>query len=272
MLNYKEHPEILQFESFLRFNHITHFSTTRSGGCSLNTFESFNLSEYSGDQEEHVVENREKLCNILQLNSQKLFVPFQSHGTGIFVIEDHFMDLSEAERKIELQNKDALITARKDVCIGVTTADCVPVLLYAEDKNVIGAVHAGWRGTQQFILQKTVQKMIHDFGCHPSNIHAAIGPSICCEAFEVGDEVYESFQEAGFEMQSISHKNPPTGKYHIDLQEANCQQLINSGVLRQQIEISGICTHTNSDRFFSARKLGIKSGRMLTGICLLSEK
>ncbi len=266
MICYKNHCEILQFKSFTKYTNIIHFSTTRSGGFSRDAFSSFNLSEYSGDSESDVTKNRNKLCEILQLNPVNLFVPFQIHGTEIAVIDKDF--LTNTSQKEKLSGRDALITNLPNVCIGVTTADCVPVLLYSEDQKVVSAVHAGWRGTQQKILQKTVEQMIDNFGCNPEKIHAAIGPSISPASFEVGEEVYCAFKDAGFNMKAISFRHPDTKKHHIDLWKANEQQLSDMRIPGNQIENPGICTLKNNYQFFSARRLGIQSGRMLTGICL----
>ena len=99
----------------------------------------------------------------------------------------------------------------------------------------------------------------------PQDLVAVIGPGISLEAFEVGDEVYNEFASAGFDMSSISrHKD----KWHIDLKECNLQQLVQSGISKENITVSDICTFNTSDRYFSARKLGTNSGRIFTGIVL----
>ncbi len=258
----------LQFASFKTFKNVVHFTTTRQGGCSGGTFGTFNLGYYSGDIREHVDTNRRILCEILAVNPDRLFVPHQMHGTEIVVIGQDFLHIDKKRQTALLEGKDALLTSCRDVCIAVSTADCVPVLLYAADKQVVGAVHAGWRGTCLRIVESTVKKMIAEFGCDPVNIHAAIGPSIGPDAFEVGEEVFLAFRDSGFDMGAIAFVHPDTGKYHINLWEANYLQLTAAGIPRQQIEIAGICTRNYSDIFFSARGLGTDSGRMLTGICL----
>lgn len=97
---------------------------------------------------------------------------------------------------------------------------------------------------------------------------ACIGPGISLSAFEVGDEVYEAFRKNGFQMDYISEWKPDTHKYHIDLWAANRLQLLDFGVPSAQVETAGICTYTRHEEFFSARRLGIKSGRLLSGIML----
>ena len=97
---------------------------------------------------------------------------------------------------------------------------------------------------------------------------AGIAPSIGPEAFEVGEEVVDAFREAGFEMSCILKRDADTGKAHIDLWEANRLQLLTEGLSVGNIELAGICTYAHPDEFFSARRLGIKSGRILSGIFL----
>ena len=102
-----------------------------------------------------------------------------------------------------------------DVCVAVSTADCVPVLLYAPDRKVVAAVHAGWRGTVLHIARKAASLMIEAYDCDPTQLVAGIGPSISQAAFEVGEEVVKAFQMAGFPMERILRRNAETQKAHM---------------------------------------------------------
>lgn len=109
------------------------------------------------------------------------------------------------------------------------------------------------------------------FGTHPERLRAVIGPSISEAAFEVGDEVYDAFVAANFPMSTIAHRCPCNNggsKWHIDLWAANVLSLEQSGVKLEHIHVSGICTYTHHDTFFSARRLGVDSGRIYSGIML----
>lgn len=152
-----------------------------------------------------------------------------------------------------------------DVCIGVSTADCIPILLYDPEHHAAAAVHAGWRGTVMRIAEKSIRQMTLDYGTRPELLEAVIGPGISQEAFEVGDEVYDAFREAGFPMSEIARKQE---KWHIDLWAANYLQLENCGLRINHIQVSGICTYRHCEEYFSARRLGIASGRIFTGIIL----
>ena len=244
------------------------FSTTRRGGVSQGNYGEFNINEYCGDFAQHVAENRKRLAAELGVTTDHIIMPHQVHGVEVRNIAGEFLTMPENIRKMVLEGVDAVMTDQKGVCIGVSTADCIPVLLYDEEHHAVAAIHAGWRGTVKQIVAKTVEYMIARHGCDPSLMLAGIAPSICKESFEVGDEVAEAFRATGVDMNCIMERNARTGKAHIDLWEANRMQLLQSGLQPEQIEVSGICTYQHPDDFFSARRLGIKSGRILSGIMI----
>ena len=230
------------------------FSSTRHGGCSEGNYGEFNINRYCGDRPEHIARNLEALKETLGV--EHVIMPHQTHSTEVRVIESPLPLGSET-----LEGVDALVTDFPDICIGVSTADCIPILLYDEAHHAVAAIHAGWRGTVKRIAQKTVETMIQTYGTRPADVRAVIGPGISLEAFEVGDEVYEEFREAGFPMESIARRE---AKWHIDLPLCNRQQLEETGV--RQVEMSGICTYRQVGDYFSARRLGINSGRIFTAI------
>ena len=269
MISLTEDHSVLTFESLLSVApRVTSFTTSRHGGFSQGKYASFNPSPYSGDDEVAVKRNLEKLENSLPEHPVQLFRPRQVHGVETRVIDASFLSLTEEEQKLRLTGVDALIAALPGYAVCVSTADCVPIVLYDRCNNVVAAVHAGWRGTVKRILRRVLQMMNSLYGTVGEDIFAAIGPSISLKAFEVGEEVYDEFQNAGFDMSSISVWNDKTNKHHMDLWKANSLQLEDFGVSRASIEISGICTYTQCEDFFSARRLGKQSGRILTGIMI----
>ena len=158
------------------------------------------------------------------------------------------------------------MTDLRGIAIGVSTADCVPILIYDTRHHVAAAIHAGWRGTVQRIAEMAIEEMTRVYGTRGSDCKAVIGPSISRENFEVGDEVYETFRAEGFNTEQIYSKQ--NGKWHIDLWECNRLQLLSKTIDAHNIHVAGICTYQSSDRFFSARRLGIQSGRLFSGIIL----
>jgi len=187
----------------------------------------------------------------LGLKMEDLGLPRQTHS-------DHVMWICKAGRP---EDTDAVISDTPGLCICVKTADCIPILIYDSNKRIVAAIHAGWRGTVSKIVSKTIEKM----NSLPENLHAIIGPGISLQAFEVGNEVYEAFHEAGFPMERISKKYQ---KWHIDLWEANRWLLEENGI--QDIFIAGQCTYNNLDKFYSARRETINTGRNFNGIMIRS--
>ena len=244
---------------------VTAFSSTRHGGSSQGNYGEFNVNRYCGDDSEAIARNRKALCKELGIRDSRLVMPHQVHGTGISQIGKTFFLLSEDIRSTALEGVDALITDVKDVCIGVSTADCIPIIIYDPQHQAAGVVHSGWRGTVANIAGHAVQSMQIAYHSRPEDMKAVIGPGISLDNFEVGDEVYEQFSEAGYPMDQIARRDE---KWHIDLWKCCRLQLEASGLPSNQIQTAGICTYAQSDDYFSARKLTVNSGRILTGIIL----
>lgn len=259
--------KMLGYELMKAYPNISCFSTTRHGGYSEGEYASFNCNAYCGDKPEHVLRNREMLCRLLPSELVGLIIPHQTHSNCVRVIDHTYINKCKEEQTAGLEGVDALVTGFPGYCLCVSTADCIPVLLYDDRNRVIAAIHAGWRGTVVRIVEKTLSIMAERYGTEGRNVTACIGPGISQKAFEVGDEVYEAFREAGFDMDLIGRKE---AKWHIDLWEANRQQLLAHGVKPENIEIAGICTYANNADFFSARRQGICSGRILSGIMMCS--
>ncbi len=168
----------------------------------------------------------------------------QVHGDKIYLF-DKLKDLPHLQRAAG----DALVTSLKGRPIAVRTADCVPILL-AHPEGIVAAVHAGWRGTLGRILQKTLQKMRKKYGLQLQQIRIAMGPAICKNCYQVGDEVANSFRKGG-QGQFIQPSSKP--KYLLDLKEANFFQALEEGVPSHQIEIRKECTLCEVEKFYSHR-------------------
>ena len=176
---------------------VTTFSTTRQGGVSTgDAYASFNINPYCGDTAESVEANRALLCQTLGIDDSHLVMPHQTHGIDSRIISAEFCALPASVRAMILEGVDAVMTNEKGLCIGVSTADCVPVLLFDPVHQAVCAVHAGWRGTVARVTHKAVVDMKTAFGTLPADLKAVIGPAISMSAFEVGDEVYEQFAAA----------------------------------------------------------------------------
>lgn len=195
-----------------------------------------------------------------------VITPHQVHGIKVAVVRDPNIT------RDELEGYDALITNLKGCAIGVRTADCIPVLLYDPVHEAIAAIHSGWRGTLNRISQKTIMKMTENFGTNPNDILAAIGPGICRNCFQVGEEVVNGFKGNGIDLAPIYSWEGPKqndgsmrGGHHLDLPEANRLLLIDSGVKPENIQVFSTCTFEDR-RFYSARRDGAECGRNINVI------
>ncbi|MES2730411.1 MAG: peptidoglycan editing factor PgeF [Bacteroidota bacterium] len=254
-------PSLYQFPLLTPFPSLIHFVSGRHGGVSEGELGTLNLGFRVADNPQHVTENRRRLAASLGIAADQLVFPAQTHSARVQVVK--------ADTSIEdLADTDALITQITGRCICVMSADCTPILLYDPVKQAVGAVHAGWRGTVSKILTHTVQAMQEHFGTQPAHLLVGIGPSISPEMYEVGQEVLEAVKQAYGSTQGLITRENGVGKGFFNLWEANRQQLLELGVPVASIEVSGICTYQQSDRFFSARKSANRAGRFAAGIML----
>ena len=188
---------------------------------------------------------RKLLSSLINLDPNKIVSPQQVHSSEVKVVD--------APGKIPFT--DAIISTSKSVVLSIQVADCIPLYLADPDNNVIGIVHAGWRGIEKGIVANSINKMI-TLGADNNRIIAYIGPSIqkCC--FEIGPEVAKKFP-INFQINSSYDRS------FLDLQKLTKIILINNSISYNNIISSNECTKCNSDKYFSYRNTGLKSGRMI---------
>jgi len=219
----------------------------------------FSLALHTQENPNEILQNRDILKQ--HYPNMNFIVANQTHSANIKVIQDcnemGWKNLNDA-----IKHCDALITNQKNVMLTILTADCVPILLLDPIENVVAAVHAGWKGTQQEILLKTVEKMQKTFNCNTKNILAGIAPSIgkCC--YEVDWNVAQHFEKI---ENAYTKQNE---KYMLDLPLINKTQLLQAGLLETNIEMSHVCTACEVEYYFSYRKEGGCSGRFMSMVGL----
>ncbi|WP_175552502.1 peptidoglycan editing factor PgeF [Tangfeifania diversioriginum] len=245
--------KLITYQKFGPYSNLIAFSTTKS------TFSGRSNLRFTGNEPGLVQKKREQLANVLDINACQLVFPRQTH-TNCVVNLNHIPEN-------EISETDALVTNQPGICLCVQTADCVPVLLFDPDNRAIAAVHAGWRGTVTKIATLTVKKMNRLYGSLPQNLLAVIGPSIGPEVYEVGSEVVKEVRQNIPNPEKTLHKNP-TGSFHLNLWEANRQLVLAAGLSNENIEISGECTFKENKKYYSARREGIETGRIVSGIML----
>ena len=249
---HKNH-ELIYYKIFSGYENVVAFTSTKQ------TFDVVN-PRFTGDTKDIFENNRILLAEKLMIKPEQLIFPRQTHTNCVAEI----LDIPENE----IKETDALVTNQTGICLCVQTADCVPILLFDPINNVVAAVHAGWRGTVKKIVEIAVQKMVVKYNSSPENIVAAIGPSISPDIYEVGNEVVEEVKKSIPNAEILLHKNS-SGKFHFNLWEANRQILLENGLQKKNIEILGECSFSQNNKYFSARKEGMETGRMVSGIMIL---
>ena len=229
------------------------FSTGRGTfATSENPYSGFNVCHYVGDSAEHVAHCRAMLSQTIGIASEKIIIPRQTHSSNVAIVTN---------TPVEFDDIDALVTSERGVALCINTADCVPILLADHEAGVIAAVHSGWRGTVARIAALTIDSMIA-LGAAPERIHAAMGPSICPECFEVGEEVADAFLcEFPNSNDIVIHSLP---RPHINLAAAISQTLLDKNIAAEHIALPPVCSMCHPQEFFSARRFGINSGRTLS--------
>ena len=247
--------KILRYEKLKQFPELIHGTTLKN-----NIFPyMFSFALHTGEDNSEISKNRNFLIEKLEIDKDfDIALASQTHSSNIVIIETS-KTLGWRDHSDAIQDCDALITNQKNILIGVLTADCVPILLFDSSKKVVASVHAGWKGSSNEILLKTVCKMQEAFGSDPEDLCAVIAPSIGACCYEVGLDVANNFQDD-------TKKQLSNEKYMLDLKRANYNQLINAGLKSENIEISERCTSCENDTFFSFRKENGCSGRFLSFI------
>jgi YfiH family protein len=170
-------------------------------------------------------------------------------------------DIDDTSAASDAVEADAAITHLKGVMLAVQTADCVPILVADVHGTAVGAIHAGWRGTAARIAETTILRLREKFSIDPEDLKASIGPHIgvCC--YEVGHDVVETMANP-----AVFESKAEWPKPHLNLAAANRQQLLDAGLVDQNIEISTLCTRCRADLFHSFRRDGKNMGHMLSVI------
>ena len=251
---------------------LIHGFTTRLGGVSTGDCASMNLSFTRGDREEDVRENYKRIGQALGIDMSKAVLSHQVHKSEIFVAgkEDQGRGVDPSqERLFEI---DGLMTKEEGIPLVTFFADCVPLLFYDPKKKVIASSHSGWRGTVEKIGAKTVKKMEQEFGCKPKDILAVIGPSICQDCYEVSEDVAKEFERVftreEYEEMILDKKN---GKYQLDLWKANEYILLGSGIRKEHLAVTDLCTCCNPEFLFSHRASHGRRGNLSAILCLVKE-
>jgi len=207
---------------------------------------SLNLGKRWGDDAANVEENRRLLAEHAGYDPAQLQATRHVHGTAVWKVGDP-----------EVAECDGLVCDRVGPVLGAFAADCIPILFAEPVARVIGAAHAGWRGTVGGVARNVIARMV-ELGSRASDIRVALGPSIGACCFEVGPEVVAQFREAFGDVPGMVVAGPK--KDHIDLRVANRTVLERAGVAPDHIDDRPPCTRCEAERFFSYRRDGMEGG------------
>lgn len=249
-----------------QFAHIAHHGvkhgiSTRLGGLSAAPYGTLNLGLKSGDDPDKVRLNRDLFCQAVGVDYSRALTCQQVHASHI-----HFATAADAGRGARSHDAaipacDAVVTDQPGLPLMLFYADCVPVIVYDPVRQVVAVVHAGWKGTLARIAAKTVLAMSEHYGSKPAHCLVGIGPSIgpCC--YEVDEPVIRALKDA-FGPAWTKLAVPRGDKWLLDLWHANRDQLEDVGVQRDRIDISGVCTASNTELFYSHRAEKGITGRL----------
>jgi len=237
----------ISFPIFENFVELVCAFSTRQGGVSHKPFDSLNLGMRTGDKLENVQKNRRIFFNALDINADKIAYTDQVHSAHVKLVQKATL----------YKRTDALVFSGRDIFLTVLTADCFPIFIYAPRFDTIAIIHAGWRGVVNGIIENTLEKIRTYFKINPMYYLVAIGPGMQSECFEVKEDVYRNIPDR-FIYPHIS----PEHKY-LDLHALILEKLLFRGVLRENIYSSELCTKCESHLFYSYRRDGLQSGRMM---------
>ena len=238
---------------------VRHGFSTRLGGVSKGHCATMNISTTRGDEPEAIEENRRRIAAAIGVEPTDFTYTHQTHTTNVAVVE-------EKDRGGKFLDTDGMVTDVPGICLVTFYADCVPLFFVDPVHRAIGLSHSGWRGTVGRMGKVTLELMQEQYGTDPTQVFAAIGPSICQECYEVSGDVAEQFIRMLGEAVAIPGREP--GKYQLDLWLANELILRQAGLLPAHIAVTDICTCHNSGYLFSHRASGGRRGSLAAFLAL----
>ena len=243
--------------------------STRLGGASEGKDATMNFAGNKGGGPAEVLENYTRMAKALGVDRDRMVASQQTHTTNVRLVTEEDAGKGVV-RERDYTDVDGLITNVPDLTLATFYADCVPLYFVDPKHKAIGLSHSGWRGTVNRMGQCTIDAMKKAFGTSPKDLITCIGPSICQDCFEVGEEVAEAFMESfkpEWHNEIIAPGKRPD-KYQLDLWRANEIIFMEAGVKPENIHTTNICTMCNHEYLFSHRKVGNERGNMGAFLCL----
>lgn len=266
--NKKDGVLFLTFPSLEKTRLVSHAFSTRVGGVGKGDYATMNFSFTRGDVREDVLENYNRMANALSVEREKMVLSYQTHTTNIRTVTAQDGGKGILTER-DYRDVDGLITNVPGMTLVTFYADCVPLYFLDPIHQAIGLSHSGWRGTVNRMGQVTLDAMNQEYGSKPEDMIACIGPSICMDCYEIGEEVAIEFEQA---FDENYHKdilfNKGNGKYQLDLWKANEIILREAGIPKDNITVTDVCTCCNPELLFSHRKHGERRGNLCAFLSL----
>lgn len=239
--------------------------TTKNGGFSQDGFSTLNFGLHVGDSVDNVCQNKQKLSDLIQIETKNWVGAEQTHGINIEKITRAERGRGTSLYSDSIRDTDGFYTSEKGILLTLCYADCVPIYFLDKVSKTIGVAHAGWKGTVHGIVKEMVQKWTSE-GIHPKDILVAIGPSICENCYIVDDFVIDFVQKILEDVEKKTYNQIKEGQYQLNLKELNKLLLVQSGVLESNISVTDYCSSCHNTEFFSHRRDNGNTGRMMSFI------
>ncbi|MCM3569143.1 peptidoglycan editing factor PgeF [Neobacillus mesonae] len=262
----KKNQSLLTIESWMKeFPGLAAGITTKSGGVSKGEFKTLNLGFHVGDIVSDVCSNRENVAKQLNFPLDHWVGAEQIHETVLKKVGAIDRGKGSDSYEQAFKGTDGFYTNEEGILLTLAFADCVPLFFIAPEKRMIGAAHAGWKGTVAQIARKMVDSWKNE-GIDPKDIHVVIGPSICEKCYIVDNRVVKLIENILEDVDRKPYNLISEGQFSLDLHALNQLILIKAGIPEKQIVMSHLCTSCDQELFFSHRRDKGKTGRMLSFI------
>ena len=269
-LNYMDSDPVpyLSFPMLEKTGMVIQGFSTKFGGVSQGKFATLNFTFTRGDNPDHVMENYRRMAAVLGVDEKRMVLSYQTHTTNVRLVTEADAGKGIVKER-DYKDIDGLITNVPGITLVTFFADCVPLYFLDPVHKAIGLSHSGWRGTVSRMGAVTIDKMKEAYETRAEDLLVCIGPSICGDCYEVGEEVALEFKKA-FVKDNWNQilRNKDNGRILLDLWKANEILLKEAGVKPENIQTTDICTHCNSDYLFSHRTCGNERGNLAAFLSL----
>ena len=244
--------------------------STRHGGVSTDYLSSLNLGFGRGDLEENVVKNHEIIAEAIGFSPNSIVSSHQTHTTNVKIVtkEDCGKGIYQPR---DYEDVDGMITNEPGITLVTYYADCVPLYMVDTKNRAIGLSHSGWRGTVEKMGKVTIALMQKTYGTNPKDVIACIGPSICQDCYEIGDDVAKEFKKVFCDNIHDILLEKENGKYQLNLWKCNELIFKEAGVPLENIKVTDICTCCNPETLYSHRGHNGKRGNLAAFLTLTGK-